>query len=117
MVVSSRTPEGEPFYCIICGRLVVIEPSEPMGDAVCPQCGMLLDRLSDWLSAQLGASVPAGTSLLNEGLADLDSLDTVELAMQLEEAFNVTISEEEAEQVRTVADAIRLLVKKLDGEN
>ncbi|MFQ3610887.1 MAG: acyl carrier protein [Fimbriimonadales bacterium] len=46
-----------------------------------------------------------------------DSLDLVELAMALEQEFDVTISEEEAEQVRTVADAVRLLSEKLNVEN
>lgn len=46
-----------------------------------------------------------------------DSLDLVELAMALEQEFDVTISEEEAEQVRTVADAVRLLTEKLNVEN
>ncbi len=46
-----------------------------------------------------------------------DSLDLVELAMALEQEFDVTITEEEAEQVRTVADAVRLLSAKLGVEN
>ncbi len=46
-----------------------------------------------------------------------DSLDLVELAMALEQEFDVTIGEDEAEQVRTVADAVRLLTAKLGAEN
>jgi acyl carrier protein len=45
-----------------------------------------------------------------------DSLDLVELVMAFEQEFDVTISEEEAEQVRTVADAVRLLSEKLQAE-
>ena len=42
MTISSRTPEGEPNRCAICGAVVVIEPSDPAGDAPCPHCGVLL---------------------------------------------------------------------------
>ena len=42
MEPSSRTPEGEPNFCPVCGHLVQIEPSRPPGDAPCPYCGHLL---------------------------------------------------------------------------
>ena len=35
-----------------------------------------------------------------------DSLDTVELIMELEKAFNVTIPDDQAEKIQTVGDAI-----------
>ncbi|MDO4715789.1 MAG: acyl carrier protein [Bacteroidales bacterium] len=35
-----------------------------------------------------------------------DSLDTVELIMELEKVFNVSIPDEEAEKIQTVGDAI-----------
>lgn len=38
-----------------------------------------------------------------------DSLDTVELVMAFEEEFGIEIPDEEAEQLQTVADAIRYL--------
>ena len=41
-------------------------------------------------------------------MADLgaDSLDTVELVMALEEEFDIEISDEDAEKIQTVQDAI-----------
>jgi len=45
-----------------------------------------------------------------------DSLDLVELVMAFEQEFDVSIPEEEAEQVRTVGDAVRLLSEKLAVE-
>ena len=42
MIPSSRTPEGKPNRCPLCGHEVVIEPSTPPGDATCPFCGSLL---------------------------------------------------------------------------
>ena len=43
-----------------------------------------------------------------------DSLDTVELVMDLEEEFNITIPEEDQEKLRTVQDAIDYLETNLD---
>ena len=40
-----------------------------------------------------------------------DSLDTVELVMSLEEAFDVEIPEEDAEKIQTVGDAISFIEK------
>lgn len=40
--ISSRTPEGQPNTCPVCGKQVEIEPSLPTGDAPCPHCGCLL---------------------------------------------------------------------------
>ena len=42
-----------------------------------------------------------------------DSLDTVELVMAFEEAFEIEIPDEEAEKIRTVQDAIAYVEKKL----
>lgn len=39
----------------------------------------------------------------------LDSLDKIELLMALEEEFNVEISDEEAELVKTVADIVKTI--------
>jgi hypothetical protein len=54
--VSSRTPEGWPHRCPICGADVRIEPSMPPGDAPCPWCGTLL-----WfrIETSYDVSVPA----------------------------------------------------------
>ena len=42
VIPSSRTPEGQPHECPVCGTAVVVEPSLPPGDAPCPHCGCLL---------------------------------------------------------------------------
>ena len=38
-----------------------------------------------------------------------DSLDTVELVMALEESFKIEISDEDAEKIHTVGDAVRYI--------
>ena len=45
-----------------------------------------------------------------------DSLDTVELVMAFEEEFGIDIPDEDAEQMRTVGDAVSYLKKHSAGE-
>ncbi|AEB11589.1 acyl carrier protein [Marinithermus hydrothermalis] len=42
-----------------------------------------------------------------------DSLDTVELIMGLEDKFGLEISDEDAEKIRTVKDAVEYIESKL----
>lgn len=44
---------------------------------------------------------------------DADSLDTVELIMGLEDEFGLEISDEDAEKIRTVKDAVAYIQSKL----
>lgn len=41
-----------------------------------------------------------------------DSLDTVELVMEFEKAFNLQIPDEDAEKIATVGDAVKYLSAK-----
>ncbi|RMG44775.1 MAG: acyl carrier protein [Acidobacteria bacterium] len=40
-----------------------------------------------------------------------DSLETVELVMALEEEFGIEISDEDAEKIRTVGDAVKFIAE------
>jgi acyl carrier protein len=44
-----------------------------------------------------------------------DSLDTVELVMAFEEEFGIDIPDEEAEQMRTVGDAVKYIDANAEG--
>jgi acyl carrier protein len=46
-----------------------------------------------------------------------DSLDTVELVMAFEEEFDIEIPDEDAEEIATVADAIRYIKDKTAKES
>ncbi len=37
---SSRTPEGEPLRCPVCGARHRVDVAYPPGDSVCPSCGI-----------------------------------------------------------------------------
>ena len=41
-----------------------------------------------------------------------DSLDTVELVMEFEKAFNLQIPDEDAEKIATVGDAVKYITSK-----
>ena len=67
-------------------------------------------KVIDVVAAQLGVDkdkITRDTSFVND--LGADSLDTVELIMELEEEFDTTIPESTAEQIQTVGQAIDFL--------
>ena len=42
-----------------------------------------------------------------------DSLDTVELILQLEKQFNISIEDSDAEKIQTVGDVVKFLNEKM----
>ena len=67
------------------------------------------DRVIEIVCEQMGQSkekVSEETSFIND--LGADSLDTVELVMELEDEFDLSIPDEEAEKIQTVGDAIEL---------
>jgi len=44
---------------------------------------------------------------------DADSLDLVELVMALEERFDITIPEDELGEIKTVGEAVNVVISKL----
>ena len=102
-MISSRTPEGPMQHCPICGERAAVEPSL-QGDAWCPSCGSLLGWFENKLKMEaLDPNL--------EWVADLgvDSIEVVELVMELEEEFDLSIPDEAADQIRTIADAVRYI--------
>ena len=65
------------------------------------------ERVKQIIVEQLGveeSEVTANASFVDD--LGADSLDTVELVMAFEEAFEIEIPDEDAEKIRTVKDAI-----------
>src|SRR3954465_6683842 len=74
------------------------------------------DKVKQIIVEQLGVDEGEGTQ--NASFVDdlgADSLDPVELAMALEEAFDIEIPDEDAEKIRTVKDAIEYIGKNAKG--
>ena len=55
------------------------------------------------------------TSFVND--LNADSLDTVELVMELEDELDITIPDEEAEKLKTVGEAIDYIQKNLNEKS
>ena len=77
----------------------------------------MLDKIKSLLSSQLGIKEDR-IQLNSRILEDLgaDSLDLVELLMTLEDEFNVTVSDEESVNLKTVADIAALIDSKTTKE-
>ena len=74
---------------------------------------MVEEKVKEIIAKQLGVNAAEITpeSSFVEDLG-ADSLDTVELVMAFEEAFNVEIPDEDAEKIQKVKDAIDYITKK-----
>ena len=71
------------------------------------------DRVKEIIVEQLGVKseeVNPEASFVND--LGADSLDTVELVMAFEEEFGIEISDEEAEKITTVGQAIQYIEEK-----
>ncbi len=71
------------------------------------------ERVKKLICEQLGVKeeeVTAEASFVED--LGADSLDTVELVMALEEAFDIEIPDEAAESITTVGDAVKFIEEK-----
>jgi acyl carrier protein len=74
------------------------EIQESVIQIVCDQMGVSRDK------------VTLETSFVND--LGADSLDTVELVMEFEDEFELTIPDEDAEKIQTVGDAVKYIEDK-----
>ena len=109
MSETSMPGDGAEQRCPVCGHVVQAEPSFPRGDAPCPRCGHLLWWIQSYVSTN--SSLEEELIQLESTLEELnaDSLDQVELIMQLEEEHGIAIPDDERARFRTIADLIRYL--------
>ena len=74
------------------------------------------ERVIEIVCEQMGASrdkITSDTSFIQD--LGADSLDTVELVMELEDQFELNIPDEEAEKIKTVGDAIAFINNHLES--
>lgn len=69
-----------------------------------------VEKVKEIIAQQLGKNIE-DIKEESKFIEDLgaDSLDTVELVMALEEAFNTEIPDEDAEKLKTVGDAVKYI--------
>jgi len=72
----------------------------------------IAERVKQIVAEQLGVDeeqVTTEASFMDD--LGADSLDTVELVMALEEEFDIEISDEDAEKIQTVNDAVEYITE------
>ena len=70
------------------------------------------EKVIDIIAEQMGADkteITRETSFIND--LNADSLDTVELVMEFEDEFDMSIPDEEAEKIQTVGAAVDYIMK------
>ena len=78
-----------------------------------------LERVIESVVAQTGMSAADAsrltpeTNINNNPDLQIDSLDSLEILMDLEESFDINVSDSEAEAVTTVQSAVDLIDRKL----
>jgi acyl carrier protein len=75
-------------------------------------------KVIDIISEQMGvdkAEIARETSFIND--LNADSLDTVELVMEFEDEFDMSIPDEEAEKIQTVGAAVDYIVNATHSKN
>ena len=75
-------------------------------------------KVIEIVSEQMGvdkAEIARETSFIND--LNADSLDTVELVMEFEDEFDMSIPDEEAEKIQTIGAAIDYIVKIAKTKN
>jgi acyl carrier protein len=81
-----------------------------------PEVAEIEAKVKKVVAEQMGMSedqISRETSFVND--LNADSLDTVELVMEFEEKFELSIPDEEAEKIQTVGQAIDYIKAHLDS--
>lgn len=76
---------------------------------------MIFDRVKAVIREQLDVSeeveITEETSMMKD--LDADSLDAVEIMMELEDEFEIEIPDEDAEQFKTIGDIVKFVESKI----
>jgi acyl carrier protein len=73
----------------------------------------IFDIVAKQLNIERGKIKPESSFVNDLGA---DSLDTVELVMEIEEAFSISIPDEDAQKIQLVKDATDYVVKRLNDQ-
>ena len=76
------------------------------------------NKVGSIISEQMGvekSEISRETSFIND--LNADSLDTVELVMEFEDEFDMSIPDEEAEKIQTVGAAVDYIAKAINSKD
>jgi acyl carrier protein len=90
-----------------------------IGDALENRDDAVAKKVKNIIVDQLMLDDPEAFTEKSSFIEDLgaDSLDIVELIMEFEDEFGIEIPDEEAEEIRTVGEAINAIAKKLEKKS
>jgi len=74
----------------------------------------VVEIISEQMGVEKSEVITRETSFIND--LNADSLDTVELVMEFEDEFDMSIPDEEAEKIQTVGAAIDYIVKAMHSK-
>lgn len=83
-----------------------------------PTTEEIQEKVTSIVSEQMGvdkAEISRETSFVND--LNADSLDTVELVMEFEDEFEMSIPDEEAEKIKTVGQAIDYIAEHMNNKS
>lgn len=83
-----------------------------------PEIAEIESKVKKIVAEQMGVSedeITRETSFVND--LNADSLDTVELVMEFEEEFELSIPDDKAEKIQTVGEAIDYIKENLVDSN
>ncbi|MBC8591022.1 acyl carrier protein [Wansuia hejianensis] len=76
---------------------------------------MLFEKIRDIIGEQLGVSdvdsITMDTSMVKD--LEADSLDAVEIIMSLEDEFNISVPDDEAENFKSIGDIVNYIEDKI----
>jgi len=81
-----------------------------------PTAQEIQEKVIELVAKQLGIAkekITRDSSFVND--LNADSLDTVELVMEIEDKFDLSIPDEAAEKIQTVGDAIKYIEEHVGG--
>ena len=102
---------------VICGPIAAVRRIGPSPLWEDPTVASVEERVIEIVCENLGVNkeqVTRNTSFIED--IGADSLDIVELVMELEEEFEITIPDEQAEKIKTVGEAIDYIERELSQE-
>jgi len=68
------------------------------------------EKIIKIITEQVGERVHANSNIIDAGA---DSLDAVEIIMEVEEAFEIEISDEDADKFKTVGDIVNYITRRI----
>ncbi len=111
MPISSRTPEGDPLRCQICGEVASVEVADA-GDTLCPACGSLLWEFKNHFAVSLNVPfTEIDLETLERDFAS-DSLDVVEVMLSIEEKWGHLLDEDDLGGIKTFRELVALIRRR-----